>query len=196
MKKLYAFLILIIVFSLCLCSCSNTYYKNKFLEKRNINKFNSNISELGLANHILPDNFFDEFKALDSYFYYFLEEDYFTANNFEACDRLLLFFQYDKETYLLAKEFVFEHLKLSGEIVEIYNNYYFYDNITYANDSPHLVNNYPYAFVRFCYNDTNNTLIFIGFDSYGEFRQTADNLANDWESFLKEFYGEWYDFSA
>lgn len=94
----------------------------------------------------------------------------------------------------MAKEYATENLELSEDTVEIYNNYHFYNNI--GSNMLFLVDNYPKAFVRFCYNDANKTLIFLGLYTSGTYLQTANELSGDWEAFLNEFYGHCYDFSA
>ena len=106
-------------------------------------------------------------------------------------DKSLLYLKYDSETYSEAKAYTLEQLKLSEQIVDIYNNYYFFENLT--SRSTCLKDNFPYSFVRFAYNDTNNTLVFIGF--YSGSGEKAKITADDWGGFLEEYYGDWYDFS-
>ena len=190
-KKLMAVLLLIAC-AISFCSC--TFLDFLFytptpeeLPKRSLDDFSTNISSKGLSSNMIPEGFIDRFAYSEGYFYYYFSGDL----DPDSREILFVFFQYDDATYQLAKEYVIEQMPLSDNVVETYNNYCFYDVL---GDDRYLIR-YPDCFVRFCYNDTNNTLIFLALDAYGEYRETTNELADNWGAFLDEFYGQWYDFS-
>lgn len=171
-----------------LCVCLSACYTADPFEKRSLDSFSSTWSNYGTTRNIIPEGFIDKFAYTDGYCYHFCfgKSDF----SFDISDRALLFFEYDDETYNQAKEYVFANLTLSSEPIEEYNGYIFYDN--YAE---HFNFDFPYAFLRFAYNDSKNTLIFMGCYTFEDFDKDIEQTSADWGAFLEEYYGEWYDFS-
>ena len=107
-------------------------------------------------------------------------------------ERVLVYIKYDDDTYENAKKYAMENLILSDAPVEEYNGYVFYDNFT--NDGNEF--KFPYMFNRLAYNDSNNTLIFLGlycvhYDDDYLFRL----YEYEWADLLEVMYEEWYSFS-
>ena len=180
------FLKIIFLLIIC-CVCLGGCFTSDPLERDDLKDFSPMCSNYGVTRDIIPENFIDNFAYTNGYFCYFC---YGKSSLFSISDRALLYFEYDNETYYQAKEYVFENLNLSDSPVEEYNEYVFYDNYTGT-----LPINFPYSFMRVAYNDSNNTLIFIGCYMSSDFDQNIDELSNNWEEFLKRYYNNWYDFS-
>lgn len=56
----------------------------------------------------------------------------------------------------------------------------------------------PRCFTMVCYNDMNQTLIFIGFQYSYTSNEDEEYLKSlkTWEAFIDTYYGEYYDFNA
>ncbi len=71
------------------------------------------------------------------------------------------------------------------------NNTYLYgDYVFYLNYDERL----PTKFTMACYNDTNDTLIFLGACGSGLKKNNAAVFSN-WKGFIDTYFGEYYDFS-
>ena len=190
-KKLTAVLLLIAcAISFCSCTFLDFLFYTATPEempKRSFDDFGPSLSRVGLGSNMIPEGFIDQFAYSEGYFYYYGPVTLLP----DSRESLFMFFQYDDATYQLAKEYVIDTMPLSDSAVEEYNNYHFFDVL---GDHRYL-NRYPSCFIRFCYNDTNNTLIFLALEAFGQYRESTSELADDWSAFLDEFYGQWYDFS-
>ena len=185
MKKIAIVLLFVCLF---LTSCGFQH------EERGLENFDKIDSDVSLCQNLIPDDFISLYNYIDGDYYFSTSEK---APFYKVCDKALIYLAYDEITYELAKKYAMDHLNLSESSVEIYNEYYFYDNHTpEKNGRTHLSNeNYPYAIIRFAYNDSNHTLIFIGFTVSVELYDEVDEIADDWGAFLDRYYGDWYDFS-
>ena len=179
MKKLNQCFWILVVLCVCLSACGiSDKLKSDPLERDSLDSFSPMCSDFGIAANIIPENFIENFKYTDGYWCHFIFGKTFFSL-FSQSERVLLFFEYDDETYFQAKEYVFENLKLSYSPVEKYNNFVFYDNYT---DGESYC--FPYSFVRFAYNDSKNTLIFIGCYMSRDFDDNIDEVTNDWGLYL------------
>ena len=176
MKKLLIVIFIMVCLFLNSCGFDDTY---KISGLENYHPANS---EAGTSDGIMPDDFLNKFDYISGD-YHFIEENAFSLGK-PYLDRSILYLSYDSTVYSDAKQYAMDHMKLSDNIVEEYNGYVFYDN--YVDDDF----SFPEEFKRFAYNDTNNTLVFIGFFESGVY-----NCPTDWVTFLEEYYGDWYDFS-
>ena len=176
MKKIIIFILFV-----CLFFNSCGYHH----EVQGLENFDVNESDVELCQGLIPDNFIETFTYKDGNYFFSTSEK---APAFVVCERVFLYLQYDDDIYLKAKQYAMEELALSDDMVVQYNNYMFYDNNVNSN-------RFPYRFKRFAYNDSNNTLIFIGFDVSVELYSEVDEAINDWGIFLEKYYGEFYTFS-
>ena len=176
MKKIVT--IIFIVFCLCLNSCglSDPY------EISGLENYNPHNSEYGTSDGIITDDFINKFDYISGNYHY-VEADNFSLFR-PVLDRSIIYLSYDSAVYADAKQYAMNNMSLSDDIVEECNGYVFYDNYVDEDFS------FPRNFKRFAYNDTHNTLIFIGFFTGEDFDLT------DWEEFLEKHYGDWYNFSA
>ena len=176
------FLIVIIM-----CSFLVSCFKSNPMERDDLSRFSPTMSEYGVTQSIIPEDFLDKFAYVDGYCCHFC---YCKSFEYSISDRALVYIKYDDDIYSEAKSYVFENLELSGEAVETYNGYIFYNNY-----SGRWSIDYPYKFLRFAYNDSKNALIFIGCYTSNDFDKNIELTASDWGAFLEEYYGDWYDFS-
>ena len=179
MKKVIAIILIICFTCLFLSSCGSNYVI------QGLENFSVNTSSVGLCDGLIPDNFIEMFTYKDGNYFLSMSEK---MPGFEVCERAFMYLQYDDDVYLMAKQYAMENLALSDDMAVQHNDYIFYDNDV---DS----NKFPYSFKRFAYNDSNNTLIFIGFDVSMELYSDVDEAIGDWGGFLEKYYGEFYTFS-
>ena len=190
MKKFFA--MALAVCCLFFSSCSAIFADDADGE-RGLEAFHPNYSDFEVNRYIIPEGFIDEFEYLDGNFYHMETSILFALY---ACDRTLLYFEYDSETYFEAKAYAMENLILSDAPIHEYNGYSFYLNETASKDDHFLGGHfYPHQFLSFSYNDEQNTLVFLGFLVSVELHDEVDAVADDWPAFLEKYYGEWYSFS-
>ena len=177
MKKVYLAIVILCVF---LTSCVKSYDA-----ERGIENFKRTDADLGLCWNLIPENFIEQYP--------YVEGNYFIDNGVYKVvggwEKVLLYIQYDSDTYVEAKAYAMEHLNLLDDSVIEYNSYFFYQN------QSNECNRYPYDFNQFVFNDEKHTLVFIGFCVSVELHDEVDAVADDWPAFLEKYYGEWYSFS-
>jgi hypothetical protein len=54
----------------------------------------------------------------------------------------------------------------------------------------------PKWFTMACYNDSKQTLVFIGFYSNKELPHQDLTQESNWKNFIDNYYGKYYDFNA
>jgi hypothetical protein len=163
----------------------------------------------------LPTEYFwQEYPYIDGDFYYQFKDDGILKNE---RTRSLLYFIYDDETYMAAKEAMLNTVPTSSYHNYTYNNYVFMENLTlalhcadfdvsilgesawdnhFSKDGESL--RFPNHSTMICYCDDKNLLMFLGLELYGESYISRSELlckTGDIESFLKEFF-PFYDFDA
>lgn len=176
-----AVLALILIVILSLTSCGS-------MQKQGLDKFSHNDSNMSLTLNLIPENFIDDFEYVNGDYYY---DDHAPIPFYKVTERVFLFLKYEESIYNEAKSYAMEKLSLSETATECYNEYIFFENYSEFQN----LNDYPYTFIRFAYNDTKHTLIFLAFDVSAELHDEVDQYSNDWGAFLDRYYGEWYDFS-
>ena len=193
MRKLLSIcLLLVCVFSLSSCY-QDLYYDSleEYAEYISQSKLGHSGVELDHPTHFLPSNsFINDFEYIDGE-YNFYEEDLLRLSNTPSIS--LLWLRYEEETYLCAKDYMTTHIPMHGNKIYTYNSYVFYQNanfVTLKGES-----RFPDWFTMACYNDTNCTLVFIGFCGFGDDIPVLEN-DNDWKDFIDKNYGKYYNFSA
>lgn len=82
-----------------------------------------------------------------------------------------------------------KNIPVYGKNIYKYDGYVFYENENFVEINEESY--FPGWFTMACYNDENQTLIFIGFHE-----GTQDvNTIDDWKSFIDTYYGKYYDFN-
>ena len=172
----------LVVVLLCLLFSSCAPY-----EKSGLDRYYSSNSDFEITQFVEND-FCDLFKYIDGDYFFYREEPFVFCVN---CEKALLFFKYDENVYESAKEYIFKKQHLSENSVAEYNGYVFYDKFHGSGEW----HNFPKRFMRFAYNDEKQILVFIGFYANEKESKSITQISENWELFLKEIYGDWYDFS-
>lgn len=193
MKKIIAF-ILVIIISLALTGCYNDIEKNSLEEyiaciKQNNCGFTS--TSIDAPEFFLPSiSFLEEYEYLEGT--YFLRADDPSRGLFATegvfPEIALLALKYEEGTYEKAKQTMLDEIKPHGNDFFQYNDYTFYVN--------RWSNFFPEQFTMACYNDENHTLMFIGFFANCDIEEKySEDIEGNWESFVDQYYGAYYDFS-
>lgn len=194
MKKIGIFILLSVVLMLSGCFYEIEY--NSLDDyKETITNSTIGYSDLGLdqPKYFLPSNtFLDDYEYLEgNYFFYDRSafSDLFLDKSVPS--RALIVLRYDAKKYDEAKECVLNNIPQYEDYFYTYNGYQFYVNKNLTD--PRV----PEWFTMVCYNDENNVICFLGFhNSYPPLDDKyLNDLDNHWESFIDEYYGEYYDFS-
>ena len=197
MKRLLCVLLLILFLG-CYCSC-----KADINERYDLEEFGIYDSEHSICRSLLPRSFINEKGHFQKAYDYTDGAYYFDLSalfDFPVFERVLVWMEFDDENYELAKTCCFAEgeMSLSEEAVEEYSGYVFYDN--YQTSTPeyieHNKSQFPYDCARFAYNDEKNTLVFVSWhlSRSEESAITAEQIQNDWSTFLAENFGMWYSF--
>ena len=200
MKKTLLFVIVILSFILTGC-CE---MKMDSLEEY---KYYISESKIGYSSKELdhPDYFLPTHSFLNDYEYIVGEYHYYEHNPFCEIftdklppDRTLIVLKYSESTYQEAKECVLNNIPKYDDYYYIYNDYQFYINKNFMDRFDE--NSYPQIpnwLTMVCYNDDNYVICFLGFsNSYPKLDEKyLTDLENNWQSFIEQYYGEYYDFS-
>ena len=112
--------------------------------------------------------------------------------------RAQIVLKYSDEVYLDAKSFVLEKIWPYEDKLYFYNDYNFYINLNFMmhflpNEAPKI----PKWFTMVCYNDHNKFISFLGFCGAHLKLENKylDDFFGNFESFIDEYYGEYYNFN-
>lgn len=180
MKKLLSFLLIVICILTFFTSCG---YSN-YIE--GIENFSTLDSDVSLCGELIPTDFIEKFEYTDGNYHFSTSEKYPLMY---ACDRAIIYFQYDPENYPEAKEYALVELKVGENEFAEHNGYHFH-----MNESKFDATRFPHMFNCVAYNDANCTLVFIGFGVSVELHEEADIAITDWGAFLEKYFGEFYSF--
>lgn len=194
-------LFLLTLFMLTSC-CYKTEYNSLEEYKKKINETGLGYSsfELDKPEYFLPGNtFLEDFSYLNGE-YFFYENSAFCdiCGNEKMPNRVLIALEYDTASYYDAKEFVISNIPKYENYSYSYNNYYFYMNGKFMERfSDDKLPEIPNWFTMVSYNDLNNMICFLGFhNSYPELPDKfLNDLQNNWESFIDQYYGEFFNFN-
>ena len=204
MKKI----INIVLISMCIMFLSSCYQD---LEISSLDEYVAQISQYKIGYSSVeiddPDYFLPSRTFIQDYDYiegkYYWREDDPLRQLFTTKvnpDISFLCLQYDENTYYNAKEFMLKEIKPYGNKFYEYNNYIFFENSN-AIKLRYSSSRIPEWFTMACYNDVNYTLIFIGFYS-GTLagpscleEKYINDIDNNWDDFLNQYYGQCYNFN-
>lgn len=191
-KALVLISVILVVFSFS--SCSRTTYKDSLEEyiqllnmQGNVDKNGNSDTEIDGADYFLPSRtFISDFEYVEGGYHYYEELSLDPNYAPEVC---ILYLRYEPTVYSEAKDFTLENIPAYDDEVYTYNDYVFYLNANFFNLKKQSYS--PRWFTMSCYNDSNNTLIFLGFcKPSGNFIDVSN-----WTEFVDTYYGEYYDFS-
>ena len=201
MKK-FTCLILIISCCLVLTSCFADREKTSFDEYvDHVNRYENGFSYVEIDHPLfwLPSiSFLQDYSYIEG-FYYWREDDalrgFFTDEL--RSDIALLSLKYDENVYIEAKDFMLQEIEPYEDKYYEYGSYIFYENSNFAEERGSK--GFPLWFTMACYNDEKQTLCFLGFYVPGGTtlfdEKYLTDMDNNWEDFIDEFFGEYYDFS-
>ena len=208
MKKIIIVLLLVVC-NMQFIGCDYCDLESNSLEDYIVNISSSDCggnSSTGIDSpqRLLPGvTFFDEYDYIEGG-YHWHEDDMlrglFTTN--VRPEVAIVYLKYDENVYYDAKQTMLERIKPYNDKLYEYDDYIFYINPNqYLPDGSTL--RFPQGpFTMACYNDTNCTLIFIGFYSETLTRPSCldekylEDIEGNWKSFIDQYYGEYYDFSS
>ena len=198
MKKV-TILMIFVLFCLSLSSCyqDKSYNSlNDYITRVENTGYGYSSSEIDSAENFLPSRTFVSDFEYESGGYHYYEEDAFREllDGRRNPEISILWLKYEEATYQEAKTFMLANIPLSNNNLYNYNSYVFYKNSIFTEFQEELI--VPSCFTMACYNDENQTLIFIGFEySYisNEDKEFLKSLET-WEKFIDAYYSEYYDF--
>lgn len=174
MKKSTLFLV-ICVLSILLCSCFLTEVKLEGLDT-----YSEGNSSYSICQGPMPSDMIDKFPYIDGN-HYFYSRSLFV----DPYDKMLIYLTYDKETYIEAKDYVFEDANLNDEkIVGEIGTYIFYRK--WDNEA------YPYWYGLIAFSDTDNTVVFLSIYNSEMEGKTPDE--HTLEDQITDHFSEWYSF--
>lgn len=187
MKKTVIFFIAIAVLVLFMfTSCTPVYLEG-------IEEFDEGTSSFGLTAHLLPDkDFLSKFEYTDSMYHYY-DNTINHINKQPLVERIIMVLEYEDDVYEQAKMYCMDNMVLSENRVYEYNGYSFSETLDIVNHDAE--SDFPQIFTMFSYNDEKHRLIFMGFAcEITEVDNVNDLINQDFYSFLKEYFYEYYDF--
>lgn len=171
---------LIVAFSLIAAVLSGCSVKIKGLPN-----FSTADCPASLNQYLLPsETFLSDFPYLDGDYYYF-DPDY--------RPKVIVYAQYTEETYTSAKDYCMEKFVLIENNQHEWGEYCFIENNTCHNRRGEE-SWYPEWFNMFGYNDTEQTLFFVGFCDNSISEEDRTLLENDFAGFLQKYFGQCYNF--
>ena len=202
MKKIICVFLVLFV-CLGLTSCYTDLEENsleEYIDFINRNKCGYGSTSIDNPQFLLPSiSFFQEYNYIDGSFYW--REDDPLRGTFTTDVRpeiALLYLKYEEDIYYEAKQEMLEKIKPYNDKFYLYNNYVFYENSNYIDVFG--ANSFPKSFTMACYNDENQTLIFIGLDSGTVAGPSCleekylEDIESNWEDFIRQYFGQHYDF--
>ncbi len=186
--------VLSVILLLSMASCSALFPGE--IHDAGLDAFSTDASERGLTEYLLPsDGFIEKYTHTNGDYHYF---DNLYMNE-QALESGFVYLEYEEATYKEAKQFCLDSMSLSDENTKEYNGYVFAESLalteeTRSEDGKDL--RYPRYFTMFGYNDALNRLVFISMFCGDEHAEKAALADTDFGAFLKEFYGEYYDFGT
>lgn len=189
MKRIIYILVLILDIFL-LSSCDNERYSEGFEHMYD--------DRASFFIFMGKTEFYKTFKK-----YNYIDGNYFYYDSYENTEKFLMYFKYEEEDYLKAKEYLFENFSLWDEPIREYNNYVFYLNKDFVNFHNFSETNdvfdywyygFPNIFNAYCYNDRTFTLILMGYNLNG-IGQERDLAKDEFGKFLESAFGKYYDFN-
>lgn len=181
---------------LTLCSCGDRFNGEKYSEKFNVDgveNFEVNEGDFELNHYILPSmDFLENFSCLDVDYHY--RRKFKTWLSIVGTECSLIAIQYEQNNYESAKEYCLQNMQLLESNCVEYNGYTFIENTELATKQNRT--SFPKWFNMFAYNDKLNCLVFMGF--YGEdyWVDDAQEVKDNWGTFLEKHFSDVYDWNT
>ena len=157
-----------------------------------IENFEKGQSSMSINQCLLPsDDFLESFPSVDTEYHYY--SNYNTLFPSPAIQRSIIICKYNEADYEKAKAFCMNQMELSTENKKEYNGYFFLEDRRMKEYA-----DFPQWFNYLVYNDNHCIILFMGFyedDDYEDYEENMQSARDDWESFLLNNFGEYYDFT-
>ena len=204
MKKTICLLLIITFAALFMSSCEkyertgeNSYVSTNFFSQsvQGIENIDRSADCFDLCVKLLPSDFLEKYSYIDGD-YYFYSRLALIYKPQKDVTKALLYLVYDDETYLEAKKDVLSW-DLDFENTHKMGGYVFHQNLKMFNSrietgfyessaKPSEV--LPRDYTMIAYNDDKKTIVFFG-------KIDENEMTNSFEDHIREYYGEWYEFS-
>ena len=175
----------------------NSYVSTKFFSQsvQGIENIDRSADYFDLCVKLLPSDFLEKYSYIDGD-YYFYSRLALIYKPQKDVTKALLYLVYDDETYLEAKKDVLSW-DLDFENTHRIGGYVFHQNLKMFNSriktgsyessaKPSEV--LPRDYTMIAYNDDKKTIVFFG-------KIDENEMTNSFEDHIREYYGEWYEFS-
>lgn len=181
-KRIHFITILLVL--LLLIGCSS-------IDREGIESFNSADCEVQLLKYLFPDDGFP-----DLYHYKECEYQYHDPNNLQDPVIAFAYFVYAPEDYNNAKTYCIENWEFCELHHYEHNDFTIFEHLSHhiRNEDNEIVTgcDYPNHFNMFAYNDSDCTLLFLGYYS-SEADSSANQLAQtDFGAFYEEVFSQYY----
>ena len=160
--------------------------------------------EIDHPEYFLPNtSFLNDYEYLEGTFFWREDDPWRGAFSADGVfpEISLLALKYDEAIYEDAKQTMLEKIKPYQDNIYPYDDYNFYLNSNHIDIAKDGETRFPRVFTMACYNDKNHTLIFIGLYS-GTLAGPScledkylEDIEGNWEAFVDQYYGAYYDFS-
>ena len=179
----------ILIFLLLLPACAP-------IQKEGIANYDKATCSVGLTANLFPsDDFLNRFPYQDSVYHYWDAEDLVWGYA-----KVFASLSYDAEIYEAAKTYCLENFNLSEGHTYAYNECHFAEHICYKSKNASgnwvLESQFPRHFNMFGYHDESHTLFFLGYYNSDPESEERILAQDDFSTFLKEVYSEYYDFTG
>ena len=189
MKRFYILLVstILLVFILLLC-----FFPTMEKHISGVENYNPADSTLGLSANLFPsENFLDQFPYTTGDYRFF-----FNGKLYQGYSTALCVLRYTPEQYCDAKEYCLEQFILTDEHQFQIGDYIFAEHLCYTSKDEEgkyvPACQYPTIFNMYAYNDSNHTLIFLGYYN-GDADVSVTQLAlTDFEAFYNAHFSQYY----
>lgn len=134
--------------------------------------------------------------------YDYISGDFHFEKQFMVYEKVILYLEYDMNTYFAAKDAVLENTTLDESRSYVFSGYVFYENMALPITHGHVENGHntmPFKWFNLVgYNDENHTIIFLGAELSPENSNNPEKyeITNEEEmvDFIISEYSQWYSF--
>ncbi len=189
MKRIFLFALIVLV---CLPILNSCHYHISRSGLDHFKKYGNADSETDISGgSFLNVEFLDKYPYLDGFYNYDDEGGGWDGTT----DRAFSWLTYNQDIYEQAKQECIETRESENPDLDGKQAFGFTFYLNYEWDADHELMKFPHHFTAFGYNDEKCTLVFIGFygGQHGAERETVATAKTDLEGFIKNYFGEWYD---
>lgn len=189
MKWFHVLIAFMIFFVIILLVC---FFPTAETQISGIDNYSPSNSTLGLSANLFPsEDFLDQFPYTTGDYRFF-----FNGRMYQGYSTALVVLRYTPEQYRYAKEYCLEQFTLTDEHQFQIGSYTFVEHLCYTSkdeDGEYFpACQYPRIFNMYAYNDSNNTLLFLGYYNGNPDASPTQLALTDFESFYNEHFSQYY----